>query len=78
MSITLENRYVIRSEDWDNCKYQVYKDQQLTLAILQDKGAPVKGGFYLEADVENFEWERQVDPQDGADIFYVKRKINGN
>lgn len=71
-------RFVIRPEDWKSHKYQYYRGEQLTLAILQDKGAPVKGTFLLKPNAEDFEWKRESDPQDKCEVFYVRRKaLNG-
>lgn len=67
-------KFVIRPEDWRNHKYQFYKYEQLTLAILQDKGAPVKGTFLLKANVDEYEWKRERDPRDNCEVFYVRRK----
>jgi len=70
------NRFIIRPEDWKNHKYQFFKKEQLTLAILQDKGAPVKGTFLLKADTDGYIWERESDKRDNCEIFYVKNKFN--
>lgn len=67
-------RFIIRPEDWNDHRYQFYKDDQLTLAILQDKGAPIRGTFLLKANMDEYDWKREKDPKDNCEVFYVKRK----
>lgn len=67
-------RFVIRPSDWTSHKYDFFKNEQLTLAILKDKGAPVKGTFLLRPNKDEYEWKREHDSRDNCEIFYVRRK----
>lgn len=67
-------KVVITQKDWKNYKYQAFRNDQLTLAILKDKGAPVKGNMFFKADTENYVWERFKDDSNGNDIFLIKIK----
>jgi len=67
-------RFVIRPEDWKNHKYQAFYNEQLTMAILKDKGAPIKGTFLLKPNKDEYDWKKEYDPRDNSQIFYVRRK----
>jgi hypothetical protein len=67
-------RFIIRPEDWRDHRYQFYKNDQKTLAILKDKGAPIKGTFLLKANTDEYNWKREKDSNDNCEVFYVRRK----
>lgn len=64
----------IHESDYKDKKYQMFTDEQLVLAILKDKGAPVKGRFLLSPDTENYEWKVEKDQLRNYDVFTVFRK----
>lgn len=68
----MEEKFVIKSEDWKSLKYQAFRNEQLTLAILKDKGAPVKGNLFFTPDMDNYEWKREK--KENEEIFYIKTK----
>ena len=64
----------IHELEYLTCNYNWCKGEQLVLAILQDKGAPVNGTLYFEPDTINYDWTRYRGRD--FDEFYWRIKEN--
>jgi hypothetical protein len=66
------NRYIITEIDILTHSYKTA--EQLLLSILKDKGAPVKGLFWLEPNFEEYNWYRSYHTDSKTLIFDVDPK----
>lgn len=64
----------IHELEYLSCSYNWCKGEQLVLAILQEKGAPINGVLVYEPDTLNYDWTRYRGKD--CDIFQWKIKEN--
>lgn len=72
----MKKKFVITKQEFMNAQW-LGDSKQTILYILKSKGAPVKGNFLLEPDLENSWWSTEYRMPEGNLVYYIEEKPRG-